>query len=235
MARLDLYISDIEKDLLMKAKKKTGLPFNKLLMKAFDYWINNNPAQLKDLAEEFHGAVAEMEAKQRERDTGDFLGSFDKFKQKMERIKEAEKTGEISTEWAEMLRQETERNYEITREEKKKRLEKRLEKYKKQKSRAERLAEIRERARKLREQYKQHKHEKPEEPTREERLERRKEIHCWHEREVEDAIKLGVELFKGGFEKNVVKDCVRVEDCWENKKEFKKAWLEVLKRFRLQN
>lgn len=128
MPRIDLYARNDEKKKILEVAEKLGKSVSWCLLHAFDYWLENNPKELNDLAEEFHSLRLEREAKERERDTGDLLGSFEKKEKKIERIKEAWRKGRISEEFKKMLIKQTEEDYKITQTAKEERLRRELRK-----------------------------------------------------------------------------------------------------------
>lgn len=123
--RINIYIRDRRiLDILHKASRKTGKSYSSLLEHAFAYWINNNPKDLKEMAKEFIELRNELEAKNKERDTGDFIGSFEKEDSKIARIKDALRKGNISSELAKKMMKETHYNYSVSRASKVKRIHK---------------------------------------------------------------------------------------------------------------
>jgi hypothetical protein len=120
--RLDVYMTDAQKKALFKVSKKTGISASRLLLKGFNYWLSNNPEDLKEEAEVFNALMEEREAKDLERETGDYLGSFDKYYVKMERIDSAYEKGYISKEERDRLRKKTKNSYSTTQRNKRIRL-----------------------------------------------------------------------------------------------------------------
>ena len=110
----NVYIPEEEWRLLCEAKKRTGVSVSKQLILAYCYWIKNNPKALQDLAERFERISEVKEAKEQERKTGDFLGSFEKMKEKIARIKRRVKNGDITEELGKILIQQTKNHYETT-------------------------------------------------------------------------------------------------------------------------
>ncbi len=116
MATFLLYLSDSEKIELAKVSKKTGISVSRLLLKAWSYWLSNNPLEgLQEEAERFKGMMEEREAKQRERETGDYIGSFKKEKDKINRIAREYLDHKISHDEYQKLLKQTKDNYTTTR------------------------------------------------------------------------------------------------------------------------
>ena len=128
LARIDLYLKPDEKKKIFEAAKRLGKSVAWCMLHAFSYWLENNPAELNDLAEEFHDLREERDAKDAERDTGDFLGSFDKMEKKLQWIEEAAREGNIDERMKRKLIEQTKSNYGITQAAKRRRVEKRLKK-----------------------------------------------------------------------------------------------------------
>ena len=124
----DIYVSDEEWKILLAEKERTNKSISWILLHSHAFWLKHNPKELEDLAEEFADIRAEKEAKEMERDSGDYLGSFEKEADKLEKIKEKEKAGSITPEMADILRERTRIHYQTTREAKEKRFKKQYEK-----------------------------------------------------------------------------------------------------------
>lgn len=107
----NVYIREEKWKLLLKAKKRTGKSVSWLLTHGFGYWLKNNPKDLEDLAEEFESTMVIREAKQSERESGDFLGSFEKEQRKIAWIKETIKDPKLR----DALIKRTEDNYARSR------------------------------------------------------------------------------------------------------------------------
>jgi hypothetical protein len=105
-----LYIPEKEWNVLIKTKKRTGISVSKLLIKGFNYWLQNNPKELGDLAEELKGQVEIREVKEKERQTGDYLGSFEKMEKKLRAIDKSD----LSSEKKKLLKAKTRERYQRT-------------------------------------------------------------------------------------------------------------------------
>ena len=70
----------------------------------------------------FDSLMEEREAKDLERETGDYLGSFEKHYDKLNRIDKAKRHGDISSEEATRLKNMTQINYEVSQRNKRIRL-----------------------------------------------------------------------------------------------------------------
>ena len=123
----NLYIKEDIWELLLKAKKRTGKSVSWLLTHGFEYWLKNNPKELEDLAEEMVSIMAIREAKQRERESGDYLGSFSKEQRKIAWIKETVEDKKLQN----ILIDRTKENYAKSRNGAEKKLRKEAEKPKK--------------------------------------------------------------------------------------------------------
>jgi hypothetical protein len=119
-AHFDLYLSVAQKVELLKLKRKTGISASILLLKGLSYWLSHE-INLKKEAEIFKGLIEEREAKELEKETGDYLGSFDKYFDKMDRIDSAYRQGRISRKERDRLKKITKDNYEVTQRIKRKR------------------------------------------------------------------------------------------------------------------
>lgn len=126
-ARTELKGSIEQKEILKKVSRKTGKSMNWILWHALDYWLmHEGKKEVPKLAGQMHEIQEEYEAKMRETDTGDFLGSYKKRDDKLESIAKAYKAKRINRFTYGMLRMQTIRNYKKTQEIKKKRLKRRL-------------------------------------------------------------------------------------------------------------
>ena len=105
-----MYLTVKEKEVISKAAKARGISIAKFLLEAVDFYMASKKNR-DDLAREFRHVRMEREAKARERDTGDFLGSKKKLGNKLERIKRSDESPEIK----EMLMKEAKSNYRLTR------------------------------------------------------------------------------------------------------------------------
>lgn len=121
MATFEVYMSDAQKIALLKVSKKTGISVSRLLLKGYNYWLSNNPKDLKVEAETFNALMEEREAKQLERDLGDYIGSFDKLPQKVKAYNRALKDGKITPQEHKAYVKQTIKNYEVTQRSKRKR------------------------------------------------------------------------------------------------------------------
>jgi hypothetical protein len=113
-ASIDLYCSVAEKKEILKTSKRTGLSMSQLLLKGFYYLISERMNELEREAERFKDAMEAREAKERERCSGDYLGSFDKYNEKMDRLDSAKRKKRISDEEYERLKKITIEDYETT-------------------------------------------------------------------------------------------------------------------------
>lgn len=112
--QVNLYARADKKQRLREASKRTGLSMSKIVFDKALPLFYNNPKELEDLAEEDARCREIQEAKEQERKTGDYLGSFDKMEDKIKRIKEKVKKGDISEETGDLLIRQTRNHYELT-------------------------------------------------------------------------------------------------------------------------
>jgi hypothetical protein len=77
-----------EQKMLRDISNETGIPISRLLLNGFAYWLKNNPKGLSEEARKFAGFVEERDAKDYERLSGAYEGSYAKEKAKIKRIKQ---------------------------------------------------------------------------------------------------------------------------------------------------
>jgi len=112
----NIYASAKQWDIIFQVKRKTGKSLSSLLINGFNYWLANNPKELRRFSREFKKTKLGREARRLERETGDYLGAFDKMEEKIKRINRAYKRNFIDKNRRDYLISLTKRNYKTTAE-----------------------------------------------------------------------------------------------------------------------
>jgi hypothetical protein len=120
LARITVYCSDAQEMKIKKIARELGLSASKLMLKGLPFWLSKK-GMIKE-AEKLNALMEEREAKELERETGDYLGSFDKHIDKRNRIETAYKNKQISREERDMLRKIADINFSTTQRNKRIRL-----------------------------------------------------------------------------------------------------------------
>ena len=119
-AHFDAYMSVDQKKALINLSKKTGISASQLLLTGLSYWLSHEK-ELKREAELFKDLMRERELKEKERDLGDYVGSFEKKEEKLLKYYQLKKQGKITdTEYREYIKQ-TNEHFEGTQRIKRKR------------------------------------------------------------------------------------------------------------------
>ena len=90
--RLDVYLTRQEKDLLHKISEETGKSIAFLLLRGFAYWLKYSKQKIR-FAKMFSAERELREIKENQRKSGDYVGSFEKFKEKKKAIMGAYEAG----------------------------------------------------------------------------------------------------------------------------------------------
>jgi hypothetical protein len=114
MAKVTQLISltyDERKD-LRKRSDKTGIPISRILLNAYAYWLANNPDVSEEESDKFAGIREQQDDIEFERQTGAYIGSYDKQKDKIRRI---ENNSRLSPEIKKFFIANTNKRYERNR------------------------------------------------------------------------------------------------------------------------
>lgn len=107
--QLNVNLSSEEMELINKLQNETGLSKSNLIMEGLELLSESNP-RLKELSKDVKIINIIRKAKEAERMSGDYLGSFDKMEQKIQRIEICN----IPDFMKEKLIKDTKLNYTIT-------------------------------------------------------------------------------------------------------------------------
>ena len=114
-----------EREFVDEVCGEVGLSRADLYLEAVDVLLNDHPKKYKKLVKKSREVMAVMEVKKTETDSGDFLGSFEKYDEKIKRIEEAFDEGRIDEELYDMLVEQTTKNYKKTQKIHKKQIKRR--------------------------------------------------------------------------------------------------------------
>jgi hypothetical protein len=106
-----IYATRSQWKILDEIKKRTGKSRSKILFLALDFWLKNNPKDMKDLVKDLEEVKKDRQARENERFTGDYLGSFDKEQNKIARIEKEVKDPVLK----EIMIKQVRQDYETTR------------------------------------------------------------------------------------------------------------------------
>jgi hypothetical protein len=95
-ASQEVYLTQQEKDRLLKISEETGKSVSFLLLHGFKFWVGHGSRERIRFARSFSATRELREIKEKERQSGDFLGSFDKKERKLAKLKRLLKNNKIS-------------------------------------------------------------------------------------------------------------------------------------------
>jgi hypothetical protein len=97
-ASQEVYLTQQEKDRLLKISEETGKSVSYLLLHGFKYWVDFGSKERIRFARSFSATRELREIKENQRQSGDFLGSFDKKERKLAKLKRLLKKKQITRE-----------------------------------------------------------------------------------------------------------------------------------------
>ena len=92
MAKLEIYLTPEQKKLLQNLSYETGKSKSELLLLGLSYW-KGNPMKVEKYAQAFKSTLEIRKSKERQRQSGDFCGSFDKKMKKLYKLRYLYKKG----------------------------------------------------------------------------------------------------------------------------------------------